>query len=55
MEDYEVQGINQNEDPITHFALFSNCDPVTFEDAVKESKWRKAMDEEITAIEWNTT
>jgi hypothetical protein len=28
MEDYEVNGI---EDPITYFALFADCDPMTFE------------------------
>ena len=39
MIDYEVTGIEQSEDPITHFALFSDCDPTIFEDAVKESKW----------------
>jgi hypothetical protein len=33
MEDYKVTGI---EDPITHFPLFSDCDPKTFESAVKE-------------------
>lgn len=36
MEDYEVIGIG---DSITHFALFSNYDPTTFESAVKEEKW----------------
>jgi hypothetical protein len=35
MEDYKVTGI---EDPITHFALFSYCNPTTFESAVKEEK-----------------
>jgi hypothetical protein len=52
MEDYKVTGI---EDPITHFALFSDCDPTVFEDAVKNSKWQKAMDDEIAAIERNNT
>ncbi|RVW92788.1 Retrovirus-related Pol polyprotein from transposon TNT 1-94 [Vitis vinifera] len=55
MSDYEVTGIDQSEDPLTHFALFSDCDPTTFESAVKESKWRKAMDAEIAAIERNDT
>ncbi|XP_058003918.1 uncharacterized protein LOC131180591 [Hevea brasiliensis] len=50
MTDYEVIGIDQYEDPLTHFALFSDYDPTTFEVAVKDSKWRKAMDEEIAAI-----
>lgn len=36
---YEVTGIDQSEDPaLTHFALFLNCDPPTFEAAVRESK-----------------
>ena len=43
MSDYKVTGIDQIEDPSTHFALFSYCDPTTFESAVKEGKWRKAM------------
>ncbi|RZB42467.1 Retrovirus-related Pol polyprotein from transposon TNT 1-94 [Glycine soja] len=52
MSDYEVTGI---EDPVTHFALFSDCDPTTFESVVKEEKWRKAMDDEIDSIERNDT
>ena len=55
MSDYEVTGIDQSEDPLTHFALFSDCDPTSFEVAVTEPKWRKAMDAEITAIEKNDT
>ena len=48
----EVTGI---QNPITHFALFADCDPTTFESAVKEEKWRKAMNDEIDAIERNDT
>ena len=55
MSDYEVTGIDQYEDPLTHFALFSYYDPTSFESAVKESKWRKAMDAEIAAIVRNDT
>ncbi|KAK3022536.1 hypothetical protein RJ639_047474 [Escallonia herrerae] len=55
MLDYEVTGIDQSEDPLTHFALFLDCDPTTFEEAVKESKWRNAMDDEIAAIKRNNT
>ena len=36
MSDYEVTGIDQSEDPLLHFALFADCDPVTFDAAVKE-------------------
>ncbi|KAJ7962205.1 Retrovirus-related Pol polyprotein from transposon TNT 1-94 [Quillaja saponaria] len=55
MKDYEVTGIDQTEDPITHFALCSDCDPTTFESDVKESKWQKAMNDEIEAIQKNDT
>ncbi|TXG66880.1 hypothetical protein EZV62_008155 [Acer yangbiense] len=55
MTNYDVTGIDQSEDPLTHFALFSYCDPTTFKAVVKESKWRKAMNEEIAAIERNNT
>lgn len=55
MEEYEVSGIDQTDDPLTHFVLFSDCDPTTFEEAVKEAKWRTAMDEEIAAVERNNT
>jgi len=52
MKDYKVTGI---EDPITHFALFSDCDPTCFESVVKEENWIKAMDDEIDAIKRNDT
>ncbi|KAG6526041.1 hypothetical protein ZIOFF_016016 [Zingiber officinale] len=39
MSNYEVTGIDQGDDPLTHFALFSDCDPTTFESAVKDAKW----------------
>lgn len=55
MRDLEVTGINQIDDHVTHFALFADCDPATFENAIKEAKWRKPMDEEITAIERSDT
>jgi len=52
MEDYEVTEIG---DSITRFALFSGYDLTTFESAIKEEKWQKAMDDEINAIERNDT
>ena len=44
-----------DDDSIAHFALFSDCDPVTFQETVKYSKWQKAMNEEIKSIEKNNT
>lgn len=55
MSDYEVKGIEVNDDAITHFALFAYCEPTVFESVVREEKWRKAMDAEIEAIEKNDT
>ena len=52
MDDFLVTRIPNS---ITHFALFSDCDPTTFESAVKEEKWRKTMNDEIDAIERNDT
>ncbi|KAL5794998.1 hypothetical protein ACOSP7_003592 [Xanthoceras sorbifolium] len=55
MMDYEVSDSDDSHDSLSHFALFLDCDPVAFEDAVKESKWRIVMDAEIAAIERNHT
>ena len=57
MMDYEVSGDDQSDDDdaLVHFALFLDCDPITFQEAVKESKWKKAMTEEIRSIEKNNT
>jgi len=52
MKYYKVTGI---EYPITPFALFSDCDPTSFESAVQEEKLRKAMDHEMNSIEQNDT
>ena len=53
MTNYEVTGVDQGDDPLTYFALFSDCDPTIFEVAVKEPTRRKATDAEITTIERN--
>ena len=38
-----------------NFALFADCDPITYEDAACNDCWLKAMEEEIGAIEKNNT
>ena len=43
------------EEEFSDFALFMENDPVTFEEAVKEEKWREAMKQEMDAIERNKT
>ena len=42
-------------DGVTLFCLFANCEPPRFEKAVRDKKWRDAMDEEIKAIKKNDT
>jgi hypothetical protein len=50
---YEVTE-NLNDD-LTLYCHFANCEPIGFEEVVKDEKWRNAMDEEIKAIEKNNT
>ena len=42
-------------EPINLFFLFANSRPLNFEETINDYKWRKAMDEEIKAIEKNET
>ncbi|KAL0447558.1 UNVERIFIED_CONTAM: Retrovirus-related Pol polyprotein from transposon RE1, partial [Sesamum latifolium] len=37
------------------FSLFMNDEPLSFEEAIKEKKWKQAMEEEIHSIEKNDT
>ena len=45
----------ENEEEFNNFCLFAGFDPMTFEEANKEAKWRKAMEEEIHSIKKNDT
>lgn len=55
MNDY-VSGDELSDDDITaHFALFADSNPILFEEAVKDIKWKKAMDAEMKSIEKNNT
>ncbi|CAL9024467.1 unnamed protein product [Prunus brigantina] len=42
-------------DATTHFVLFVDSDPISFEEVVKDAKWQKAMEAEINSIEKNHT
>ena len=42
-------------DDIVDYALFSGTDPISHEEASKDIKWRKTMDEEIQSIQKNKT
>lgn len=49
--------IEMEEDNLNLFCFFMDmdCDPIGYEEAIQEKKWKKAMDEEINAIENNGT
>ena len=55
MIDYVSGDELSDDDTAVHFALFADCNPITFQEANKEIKWRRAMDEEIKSIEKNDT
>ena len=57
MRDYETEQGLSDEEHVNqaHLALFTDGDRITFAEAVKFEKWRKAMDQEIQAIEKNDT
>jgi transposase InsO family protein len=55
MIDYVSGDELSDEDTTAHFALFTGSDPMLFTEAVKEEKWKRAMDAEIQAIKKNET
>ncbi|CAL2228256.1 unnamed protein product [Prunus armeniaca] len=54
MMDYDVS-YSSSDDENAHFALLVDSDPITYTEAVKEEKWREAMDNEIKSNEKNQT
>ena len=56
MQDFEVTEVqSDNYDTIAHYALLLDCDPITFQEAIKDLKWHKAMNKEIGSIEKNNS
>ena len=56
MGDYvSGEGLSEGEEAAYMIQDVGAEDPTVFEDAVKEEKWRKAMDDEIKSIEKNRT
>ncbi|KAE8667942.1 hypothetical protein F3Y22_tig00112352pilonHSYRG00005 [Hibiscus syriacus] len=51
----DLYEVTERQDNLTLFCLFADCEPVSFQEAVQEKKWRDVMDEEIKAIEKNDT
>ena len=50
----ELYEQNDEVDQVSNFSFIA-CDPLDFDEAVKKDVWIKAMDEEIEAIERNST
>lgn len=44
-----------SDEELVNFALFADCDPLIFAEAVQDDRWVRAMDEEIHSIEKNNT
>ena len=56
LQDYVITNDNDvSDEELVNFALFADCDLVTFEDAAQDGRWVQAMDEEIHSIEKNNT
>lgn len=57
MTDYVTgEGLSEGEEELEDLVMFTETtDPVLFEDAVREKKWREAMNREIESIEANET
>lgn len=55
MIDYVSGDELSDKDTTAYFTLFAGFDPILFAKAVKEEKWKNAMDAEIQAIEKNET
>ncbi|KAH9750942.1 hypothetical protein KPL71_014085 [Citrus sinensis] len=51
----DLYEVIERHDNLTLFCLFANCEPVNFQEATLDEKWRIAMDEEIKAIVKNDT
>ncbi|KAG7565068.1 Zinc finger CCHC-type superfamily [Arabidopsis suecica] len=51
----ELYEVTENQDNLTLFCLFAECEPMDFQEAIEKKTWRDAMDEEIKAIKKNDT
>ncbi|KAK2411591.1 putative mitochondrial protein [Trifolium repens] len=51
----EIYEATENQDNLTLFCLFADCEPMNFQEAFEKKTWRNAMDEEIKAIKKNDT
>lgn len=51
LEDYVLgDDTTVSDETLVHFALYAECDPISFDEARQDPRWVQAMDEEIHAI-----
>ena len=55
MSVYKVIGMDQFDDPLTHFVILFYYDHITFEDGIKEIKCQQAMGDKIVINKKNNT
>lgn len=46
----EIYEVTENQNNLTLFCLFVDCEPIGFEEAIQDERRREAMDKEIQAI-----
>ncbi|CAB75469.1 copia-type reverse transcriptase-like protein [Arabidopsis thaliana] len=51
----ELYEVTENQENLTLFCLFAECEPMDFQEAIEKKTWRNAMDEEIKSIQKNDT
>ena len=51
----EIYEVIKNQNDLTLFCLFANCEPIGFKEAIQDKRWKVAMDEEIKSIRKNDT
>ena len=51
----ELYKVDENQENLTLFCLFADCEPMNFQEVVRNKKWKDAMDEEIKAVKKNAT
>ena len=57
LQDYVITSddVIDDEGELVHYAFYANVEPVNAAEALKDSKWVKAMNKEVKSIEDNNT
>ena len=56
LKDYEVMKDTKiTNEGLVNFCLFTDCNPISYEETTSDERWIQAMNEEIQSIEKNNT